>query len=217
MNLAPLLSFIRKHEAPKGYDQVWGGIRRQHLPPKPLSTMTVREVLAWQNKIDPLYNSEAAGAYQVMEDTLRANYAAAGLGLDDLFDVSTQDRFATYLLRHRGLDAYMAGRMTAEAFANSLAKEWASLPVVTPIRRAGGGRTWIVPAGASYYAGDGFNKALTPVKPFMDVVRAVREPVASVPVAGGADGVAGLLVTGAMGVGAIVAAFWDQLVAWFGG
>lgn len=174
MNLDPILAFIRSHEAPKGYDQVWGGIRREHLPPKPLTRMTVREVLRWQDSIDPLYRSEAAGAYQVMEDTLRANLTASGLSPDELFDAAAQDRVAVYLMRHRGLDAYLAGHMTVEQFCNSLAKEWASLPVVTPVRRSVKGKTWIVPAGASYYSGDGLNKALTPIGPFLAAVKAIK-------------------------------------------
>jgi hypothetical protein len=54
--------------------------------------------------------------------------------------------------------------MTAEAFANSLAKEWASLPVVTGKKK-----------GQSYYSGDGLNKALVNVEPFLAAVRAARD------------------------------------------
>lgn len=174
MNLQPLLAFIRSHEAPKGYNQVWSGIKKQHLPPRPLTQMTIREILRWQDSIDALYRSEAAGAYQFMEDTLRAQFALAGLGLDQVFDADAQDQLAIHLMRGRGLNAYVSGHMTAEQFSNSLAKEWASLPVVTPVRRTAKDKSWVVPAGASYYSGDGLNAALTPVGPFLAAVRAIK-------------------------------------------
>lgn len=221
MNTQPILAFIRSHEAPKGYDQVWSGIKKQHLPPRPLTTMTIREILKWQDSIDALYRSEAAGAYQFMEDTLRAQFSQAGLGLDQVFDADAQDQLAIHLMRGRGLNAYISGHMTAEQFANSLAKEWASLPVVTPVRRTVKDKSWVVPAGASYYSGDGLNQALTPVAPFLAVVRAIKgaapakpqkppppPPASSVPdeTTGGAR---------KLGIGALVAVAFSALAYWF--
>ncbi len=170
MNVRPLLDFIRSHEAPKGYGQVWGGIRPAHRPKRPLETMTVQQVLDWQDSIDRLYRSEAAGGYQVLEDTLRDHYRKAGLSPTDVFDAATQDRFAVYLLKRRGLDDYVAGVLTAEDFANRLAREWASLPLVSGPNR-----------GRSYYAGDGLNRSLTTADEFLRVVRAVREKPAAAP------------------------------------
>lgn len=170
MNVRPLLDFIRSHEAPKGYGQVWGGIRPAHRPKRPLETMTVQQVLDWQDSIDRLYRSEAAGGYQVLEDTLRDHYRKAGLSPTDVFDAATQDRFAVYLLKRRGLDDYVAGVLTAEDFANRLAREWASLPLVSGPNR-----------GRSYYAGDGLNRSLTTADEFLRVVRAVRGKPAAAP------------------------------------
>lgn len=164
-----LLDFIAQPESRGDYNVVWGGIKRHHRPPKPLVTMTIGEVLAWQDSIDHLYQSEAAGRYQIMEDTLRGLYAQAGMSLGDLFDQRGQDRLATQLLKRRGLVAYQRGQITTEDFANKLAQEWASLPVVSGPKK-----------GRSYYAGDGLNQAHVKVEPFLDAVRAARSAPAPV-------------------------------------
>lgn len=158
-----LLDFIAQHESRGDYNIVWGGIKKQHRPKKPLVTMTIAEVLAWQDGIDPLYQSEAAGRYQIMEDTLRKLYVQAGMSDQDLFDEAGQDRLAVQLLKQRGLDKYLAGQITAETFANNLAKEWASLPCVSGPKK-----------GRSYYDGDGLNKAGVDVAPFLSAVKAIK-------------------------------------------
>jgi len=161
--LEPLLSFIRGLEAPKGYDQVWGGIRKGDLPPKPLTTMTVEEVLAWQDSIDPQYRSEAAGAYQILEDTLRGLARSLNLTGKELFNEAIQDRLAEELMKGRGLALYLAGTISAEEFCNRLAREWASLPLVSGSRK-----------GQSYYGGDGLNRALTTAAKFLDIVLTIK-------------------------------------------
>lgn len=171
MQVKPLLDFIADHESESAaarlkisaYDVVWGGIKAKHRPPKSLRTMTVAEVLAWQDSIDPLYRSEAAGRYQIMEDTLRVAAPAAGVKPTERFDEKTQDRLAVHLMRGRGLDLYLNGAITAEHFANQLAREWASLPVVTGKKK-----------GRSFYDGDGLNKSLVDVGPFLAAVRSVK-------------------------------------------
>ena len=171
-NVKPLLDFIAAHESEgaarrlgiSAYDVVWGKIRASDRPRKPLTSMTIGEVLAWQDSIDKQYQSEAAGRYQIMEDTLRGLWAAAGMRLTDRFDAAGQDRLATELLNRRGLARYLAGALSTEDFANSLAKEWASLPVVSGPKK-----------GSSYYAGDGLNRAGVDVEPFLAAVRAVRD------------------------------------------
>lgn len=158
-----LLDFIAQPESGGNYDIVWGGINGEDRPPKPLTQMTVREVLAWQDRIDPDYMSEAAGRYQIIEDTLRGLYRAAGVPLSAKFDEDTQDKLAVALLKRRGLDDYLAGDITATQFANALAKEWASLPVVSGEKR-----------GRSYYGGDDLNASHVSVDAFMEAVRDVR-------------------------------------------
>jgi len=164
MNVKPLLNFIAKPESGGDYNIVYGGIKKQDRPKRPLTTMTVDEVLAWQDRIDRFYPSEAAGRYQIMEDTLRKLAPEAGIPGSALFNEETQDALAMQLLLRRGLEKYLAGKMSAEAFANELAKEWASLPVVTGEKK-----------GRSYYAGDGLNKSHVSVDAFMAAVRAVKD------------------------------------------
>lgn len=166
----PLLDFIARYESRGDYRAVWGRIKT-HDRPADLTRMTIGDVLAWQDRIDPYYMSEAAGRYQIMEDTLRGLYTSAGLTALHIFGEDTQDRLAYKLLQRRGLDQYLDGAISDEKFANSLAKEWASLPVVSGPKK-----------GRSYYAGDGLNKAHAPVEGFMTAVRAVKEePVSQVP------------------------------------
>lgn len=171
MNLKPLLDFIAAHESEgaarrlkiSAYNVVWGGIRPEDRPKKPLVKMTIGEVLAWQDSIDKQYMSEAAGRYQIMEDTLRGLYDEAGMTLSSRFDEKGQDQLAVALLRRRGLDRYLAGTIMTATFCNNLAHEWASLPLVSGAKK-----------GRSAYDGDGLNKAGVDVKPFIAAVEAVK-------------------------------------------
>lgn len=106
--------------------------------------------------------SEAAGRYQIMEDTLRGLLHI--VGPDELFDEKNQDRLAIGLLRRRGLDDYLEGRMSIHSFGNNLAKEWASLPVVK-------GRKY----GRSYYSGDGLNEAHVKVHQVLEVLEEIKK------------------------------------------
>jgi muramidase (phage lysozyme) len=176
----PLLAFIRDHEAKGDYNAIWAKIKKADRPRKPLVSMTIGEVLAWQDGIDAKYMSEAAGAYQFLEDTLRAIFHPAGLKPTTLFDRAAQDALAYHLLQGRGLHNYLAGRMSAEAFCNALAREWASLPVVTDVlRKNKDGTERLIRKGQSYYAGDGLNQSLTEAETFLAVVKGLR---ASIPV-----------------------------------
>lgn len=145
--LSPLLDLIGRAEAPQGYDQVFGGSRL--APPRPITTMTVAEVLAWQDRsVAAGSASSAAGRYQIIRKTLRDIVRAGVLSPNETFSPAAQDRAAEYLLKRRGLDDYRAGRISRDRFGDRLAQEWAGLPVVTGPR-----------AGNSYYAGDGLNSA----------------------------------------------------------
>lgn len=171
---APILAQIRRHESEpavasqgvdSAYDVVWSGITAKDRPKK-LSALPISRVLWWQDLIDPLYKSEAAGAYQIMEDTLR------GLRYDPtaIFDPTTQDGLALQLLDRRGWAKCEAGEITVEDFADQLAREWASFPVVRDQR--GASRT--VRRGQSYYAGDGLNRASADPD---EVISAIRTAV----------------------------------------
>lgn len=157
-NLNGLIEFIYRAEnrGRVDYDVVYGGIRPEHRPPKPITQMTVGEVLSWQSSIDRLYNSEAAGAGQFMEDTLRDQVRKGVVSPDDLFDATTQDKLTVSLLRRRGLDKWQAGEITTEQFGTNLAKEWASLPVLQATYDAKGRP---IQPGQAYYGGVGANRS----------------------------------------------------------
>lgn len=153
-SLRPLLDLIARGESSGDYNKVWGGIRRADRPRRPLTSMTVGEVLAWQASIDHKYMSEASGRYQVMEDTLRPLVGRV-VNANDLYDPDTQDKIAIHLMNRRGLADYRSGKISAEKFADKLAREWAAVGVQR--RQRGHRRT--VNRGQSYYAGDGLNRA----------------------------------------------------------
>lgn len=154
---AILLDFIGKIEAPKGYGTIYGN--NQGKLSKPLTSMTLGEVIKSGSSWTKAYKSSAAGRYQFMNATLRGLKTELGLSDGQIFDADLQDRLGFYLLKRRGYNDFMSGKSSDVQFALNLAKEWASFPVLAAIK--GGSRN--VERGQSYYAGDGLNKAL--VKP----------------------------------------------------
>lgn len=174
-----LLGYIQRFESvgattsqgvQSAYQVVYGGIAAKDRPAEALTSMTVAEVLAWQDSIDARYPSEAAGAYQVMEDTLRGLVDAGQIDPDAIFNEATQDYVAELLMKRRGLSKFVAGEISAEDFADNLAREWASFPVV----RDQQGAKRYVERGQSYYAGDGLNKAHADPDEFLSVVERIR-------------------------------------------
>lgn len=154
---ALLLDFIGDIEAPRGYDTIYGN--NQAKLAKPLTTMTLDEVIAAGPGWTKAYGSSAAGRYQFMNATLKDLKKELGLRGTQILGANLQDRLAYHLLKRRGYDDFMAGTIGAIRFAGLLAREWASLPVL--VNGAGAHRS--VVRGQSYYAGDGLNKSL--VKP----------------------------------------------------
>lgn len=132
-----VLDLIRDEEARGSYDTVFDGIRAEDRPPRPITQMTINQVLDWQDSIDARYPSEAVGGYQFLEDTLRDLVKREGLSGNELFDGSMQDRLAITLMRDAGLDAFQRGEISPAEFGNGLAKIWAGLPIIpdTPAGR----------------------------------------------------------------------------------
>ena len=150
-----VMEFIGGLEAPSGYNDYFGGVAEP--PPKQLTTMTIDEVLAWQDEIDARSISEAAGRYQIMEDTLRLLKRRMALKGDELFDIAMQDRLAIELMTMAG---WHPDRDDHEEVANSLAKVWAALPLVSGENE-----------GRSAYHGLAGNKALTTPELYLEVIR----------------------------------------------
>lgn len=168
--LKNLLDTIRSKEAPKGYGQIYGGAKGVSLATD-VSKMTLNEVLAFQKKMLAARSaSSACGGYQFLRSTLLATIDAMDLTGGEIWTPELQDRMAAHLMEGRGLSRYMAGKIVAEAFANNLAMEWASLPVVTTIK----GAHRVVKPGETYYAGDGLNKARHDPAVILALVKALR-------------------------------------------
>lgn len=175
-----LLEFIYKAEnaGKVDYDVIYGGIRPEHYPPKPVTQMTVGEVLDWQDSIDPYYDSEATGALQVMEDTLRGLVKRGAANPDDTFNAETQDNLAIELMREKGLDKWESGKITSEEFGTNLARVWASLPVMTNTYDAKGRP---IGPGDAVYGGVGSNPSKSKQSPneFAAVLGQPEAPVIS--------------------------------------
>jgi len=157
-----MLDFIGAIEGPAGYDDYYRGVSSS--PPRPLTSMSIREVLAWQDSIDASSRSEAAGRYQIMEDTLRELVIAKGIDQNRRFDGATQDELAVLLLKRRGWDT---SRTDYVKIGNSIAHEWAALPLCSGIK-----------TGKSAYDGLAGNSALTTCEAYLTVLEYGADPQA---------------------------------------
>ncbi|MDX8355383.1 hypothetical protein [Cognatiyoonia sp. IB215182] len=138
-----MLEFIGSLEAPEGYNQVYSGVKL--MPPAPITSMTVQEVINWQREASRTAVSSAAGRYQVIRATLESLVAQGVVRPSDRFSPRTQDRLGAALLADIG---YTNGT-TDPNVANRISGVWAALPRVT-----GPGR------GVSTYEGIAGNHAL---------------------------------------------------------
>lgn len=165
---AILLDFMRETETGRrdatAYDTLFGHNER-HLP-KPLTRMTLDEVIAAGPGWTRAYKSSAAGAYQFMRATLQGLKSELGLRGSQIFDADLQDRLGYHLLKRRGYADAVAGRITPVEFGKRLAMEWASMPVLAATK----GEHRTLQRGQSYYAGDALNKSLVPAATFEAVI-----------------------------------------------
>jgi len=149
--LRALLDCIGQAEAgSRSYDAMFLPAERK-LGQHTLTRMTIRDVQALQHRMVKISASSAVGRYQFIRKTFARVVRERGIYGSTRLTPEVQDRLAVHLMEERGLSRFRARAISREAFANSLAMEWASLPVVTPIN---GKRV-----GMSYYAGDGLNHA----------------------------------------------------------
>ncbi|MFY9292814.1 MAG: hypothetical protein WAP03_19285 [Methylorubrum rhodinum] len=151
-----LLDFIASYEAPRGYDTVYGN--RMRDMPRPLTSMSLADVIISGPSRTKKFGSSACGRYQFMTATLKDLRKSLGLTGGERFDAAFQDRLGYALLKRRGVDRFLAGGMSVTEFALQIAKEWASFPVLAAVQ----GQHRRVQRGQSFYVGDGLNKALVP-------------------------------------------------------
>lgn len=190
---AKLLVFIYETETKLSptdcYDVIFG--HRENRLPKRLTTMTLGEVVdaqkGWGSKtwVKKTWGyssaSSAAGAPQFMRATLVDLSQKLKLVGNQIFDGDFQDRLAFELLKRRGYNDFIAGRISRTEFGKRLAMEWASFPVLADVQ----GAHRKVVRGQTFYAGDGLNKSLvTPAKveAMLDAVKAAATAPAPVTV-----------------------------------
>lgn len=155
--LQPLLNLIGYGEG-AGYNTVYGGSAIQ--PPKPITSMTISELLNWQSQsIAAGSISTASGRYQIIKGTLNTIVSAGVFGLSDTYSPINQDNACIYLLKVRGLNKFITGVIDEYSFANNLAKEWASFPVASGPN-----------SGYSFYSGIAGNKARVSISEVLTVL-----------------------------------------------
>lgn len=155
-----LMRFIGALEAPGGYNDFYRGVSSP--PPAPLSRMTINAVLAWQSRATKTSRSAAAGRYQIIPSTLRKLVREMGLTGQEVFDATMQDRMALRLLTDAG---WTPNAAPTDALGSSLARVWASLPLL-------GGAD----QGLSAYEGIAGNHALTTPSIFRKVLAHADKP-----------------------------------------
>lgn len=122
-----LLGLIGRVEGASSYDIIYHGSRIR--PPKPITSMTIGEVRAFQDRMVAAGSrSSAVGLYQFIRNTLPEAMTAAGLGPDDAFSPFNQDRMARSLLKKCGFYDY---RTPEERIGDCVAGRWAAIPRFT--------------------------------------------------------------------------------------
>jgi muramidase (phage lysozyme) len=110
-----------------GYGAYTGG-------PVNLVSMTLDQIDKLQTKMlankKNKLKSSALGRFQVIRTTLRTirKQLPGSYPGSRLFDDDCQDEMACYLLGQRGIDKWLAGRLSLDTLIGNLAQEWASIP-----------------------------------------------------------------------------------------
>ena len=167
---AALLDLIADGESGGDYNIVYSGTRVPHpenlteYGNKPLTELSIGDLLNWMDySVAQGSYSSASGRYQVIRGTLRGAVSAGVVTTGDLYDQTNQDLIANYLLEVRGISRWESGELTDEQFANRLAYEWASLPLVTGPNR-----------GSGAYDADGVNAANHTPEEILSVLRSIK-------------------------------------------
>lgn len=169
---AILLDFIRMTEVGRtdraSYDVIYG--HNQNKLSNKITSMTVGELVDAQANFTKRFKSSASGGYQFMRKTLQDLSRELRLSGKQMFDPDLQDRLGYHLLKRRGYEEFMAGKITMTEFGKRLAMEWASFPVLAATK----GQHIQLKRGQSYYDGDALNKALVDPGKVEEVLRRVK-------------------------------------------
>lgn len=93
------------------YDAMLGNVGGPlGTPPKPISQMTIAELLNWQTQMlrnpNNKWNSSAAGAFQIVSTNIRAALREGRVKETDIFDKATQEQLASHIWRTQGSGAW---------------------------------------------------------------------------------------------------------------
>jgi hypothetical protein len=146
VNDQSFLDLVGSIEGPDGYNDVVQGATSQ--PPKPLTEMTIAEVLDYQRQLQLQGStSTAVGRYQFIRKTLSYIVSKHQIDPQTKFSKRIQDDLARQMMRN--CNFYDSGT-PVEKVGNCLARAWAALPVLSGEN-----------AGLSHYDGVAGNAALT--------------------------------------------------------
>lgn len=143
-----------------------------------LVTMTLDQVLQFQRYRTTSRSqgglgiaSSACGRYQFIRGTLENIIQTVGIDRNTRYAPDVQDYLILEVLRRsRGLNSWLNGSLSDEAFQLNLAREFASVPV--PFDTQGAHRR--VRRGETYYAGDRLNAAHHNPDVFIQNLRDIR-------------------------------------------
>ena len=144
------------------YNTGTAGSQAGYTPPKPISQMTVGEIMDAQAS-GSLF---AVGKYQIIPDTMKGFVKHAGISRDDIFNEATQDKFKEYVVNIKRPDVgkFLTGAegSSLEKAQMALAAEFASVGVPRDMKKGeygGGYPVRDIKKGESLYSGVGGNAA----------------------------------------------------------
>ena len=144
------------------YNTGSAGSQAGYTPPKPISKMTVGEIMDAQAS-SSLF---AVGKYQIIPDTMRGFVKQMGISRDDVFNEETQDKFKEYTVNYKrpSVGKYLTGASgsSLEKAQLALAAEFASVGVPRDMKKGeynGQYPLMDIKKGDSLYKGIGDNAA----------------------------------------------------------
>lgn len=154
-NDVAFLNLMGDMEGPRGFGTI--SDFAPILPDKPLTDMTLAEVLDYQRQIRAMGTiSSAVGRYQFIFPTLQRLVDEQGIAATLIFDAEVQTYLARFLMHECG---FYDATTDVLALGNCLAGVWAALPLVSGPQR-----------GQSAYAGDGINQSFASPELVLEVL-----------------------------------------------
>ena len=144
------------------YNTGTAGDQSGYTPPKPISKMTIGEIMDAQSA-GSLF---AVGKYQITPDTMKGFVKSVGISRDEVFNEKTQDKFKDYVVNTKRPDVgrFLRGEdgSSLEKAQMALAAEFASIGVPRDMKKGeynGQYPVQDIKRGESLYKGVGGNAA----------------------------------------------------------